>query len=494
MFEPCPYHYLGFNRSPFPSTPDAEHYLLTEKTSTILIELLNVVQHNKGIALIIGDVGLGKTTFIRYFLSHLSETQYVTSLILNSYLQDEALLDGILKDFEVDVSGCSAKNLTNFEEKLTFFNQWLLACFREKKRCVLIIDDAQNLSDSSLEMLRLLTNLETNTEKLLQIILIGQQELFVTLKQPKLRQLYSRIVYQATFNRISYVEARAYVDNKLLMQARDPKAQLLTITPAGLWWLLRSSNFNPRTFNMLLDRGLHACIVNKTNVLGVRCAYLILKDMAWKKSKVKKTSFIWITMFLALLSYFILTDFFSQNVSRKSPSHQLMEHQPLAVVQDIPTPVIAPVRFSNIQNWLSEYGYLENFTGFESALINYDVETMEALLSAYEIKIKISKEKPNPLHVLKTFDLKNDQFLILWKPELWLEKYHYLAESQSVKSLQIALTIVGVYSDAIDGIVGRQTMQALMAFQLKHNLPSTGFPDRNTLFALHMTLRGLQHA
>src|SRR5690606_10455304 len=165
---------LGLERSPFPTTPDAENYFSTGPIEGELAEAVHCVLARKGFVLLTGDVGTGKSTFLRRLLDEVEDRGAIVSLLFNTFLQGPDLLAAICRDFGVKAGTDAAANLDAL-------NRFLLRCWHDGRTCVLVIDDAQNLDVASLELLRLLSNLESGQEKLLQIVLAGQTELVATL-------------------------------------------------------------------------------------------------------------------------------------------------------------------------------------------------------------------------------------------------------------------------------------------------------------------------
>src|ERR1700730_10261491 len=178
---------FGLRENPFRINPDPRFIFLTEQTEAILDELVYGITTRKGLILLSGEVGTGKTMLLRRLLDWLGEQKMPTALIFNSHINPDHLLDFILNDFGVQ---CAS---TLKSEKLMALNRWLLEQYRAGQIPVLIVDEAQGLDTAALEEVRLLLNFETPREKLLQIVLAGQPELEIKLKRHELRQLRQRI-------------------------------------------------------------------------------------------------------------------------------------------------------------------------------------------------------------------------------------------------------------------------------------------------------------
>jgi len=241
---------LGLHRHPFPPTPDAQSYFYTPQLEGDLTELRHCILARKGFVLVTGEVGLGKSTLVRRLLASLQEQQVRSALILNTFLQDEALLDAILADFGLPTGAGMAAGLATL-------NHFLLDGHRCGITSLLVIDDAQNLSGSSLELVRLLCNIETAQEKLLQILLVGQPELETSLNQPSLRQLQSRIVHHTRLRVLQPSELPRYFDFRINAAGADGR---ITLAPAAAALLYRHTQGNVRRVHLVLDRCLYGLI------------------------------------------------------------------------------------------------------------------------------------------------------------------------------------------------------------------------------------------
>ncbi|CCJ48068.1 putative type II secretion system protein [Bordetella parapertussis Bpp5] len=236
---------------PFPPTPDAEHYFHTEWLQARQAEAAHCLASGKGFILLTGEIGTGKSTFLRQLLAALAERQALrTSLVFNTFLQGEALLAAILKDFGLPAHGSAADHV----ERL---NAFLLEQWRAGALCVLCIDDAQNLSLESLELLRLLSNLESGQEKLLQIVLCGQPELAERLARPEIRQLTSRIGEHIRLHTLDRAETGRYAAFRLAVSGA---AGRIDLSPRAVAALYRRSRGNARRIHQILDRALYGVL------------------------------------------------------------------------------------------------------------------------------------------------------------------------------------------------------------------------------------------
>jgi general secretion pathway protein A len=216
--------YFGFSELPFTIAPNPRYLYLSEQHREALASLLYGINSNGGFVLLTGDVGTGKTTVCRCLLEQLPEHAEV-AFILNPKYSITELLEAICDELKISYQH-SGHRIKGYIDAL---NAHLLESHARGINTVLIIDEAQNLSFDVLEQIRLLTNLETSSQKLLQIILIGQPELLATLARPELRQLNQRITARYHLKALSREELSAYVAHRLAVGGRAAPL----FTPAG---------------------------------------------------------------------------------------------------------------------------------------------------------------------------------------------------------------------------------------------------------------------
>lgn len=248
---------LGLVRNPFPYTPDAGCYFLTPHLQEQVMELAHCITARKGISLLTAEVGMGKSTLVRRLMAGLAGKNVVSALVFNTFLQGPELLAAVLQDFGLSSAGSMAADIN-------ILNTFLLDNHRAGKTCLLVIDDAQNLSASSLELVRLLCNLETDQEKLLQILLAGQPELEETLSQHSLRQLRSRLVKHARLHGLHSTEIADYVKFRFESSGSDGTLQLAADACQMLW---RETRGVPRHVHLIMDRCLYGLAARQARVI-----------------------------------------------------------------------------------------------------------------------------------------------------------------------------------------------------------------------------------
>jgi len=239
--------YFGLAEEPFSIAPDPRYLYMSQRHQEALAHLLYGVNAGGGFVLLTGEVGAGKTTVCRCLLEQIPESCDV-AYIFNPKLTVEELLSTICAEFGIT---CPPGN-TSVKVYIDCINAYLLDAHARGRHTVLIIDEAQNLSADVLEQLRLLTNLETNQRKLLQIILLGQPELATMLAQPELRQLAQRIIARYHLGPLGKQEIAAYVQHRLGVSGAQ--RQLFPLALMGR--LYRLSGGIPRIINVLCDRAL----------------------------------------------------------------------------------------------------------------------------------------------------------------------------------------------------------------------------------------------
>jgi len=242
---------------PFNVTSDPAFFFLSHKHKEALSHLVYGTTQRKGIIVITGEIGTGKTTLCRFFLDQLGKN-VKTAFILNPYFSDIQLLEAILKDFGINARG---KTRLSYVDQL---NRFLLHETTCGNNVVLIIDEAQNLKPNQLEQVRLLSNLETEKDKLLQIILVGQPELNRRLDLYDLRQLKQRIMVRYHITPLDKDETREYINHRLSIAGSMGR---IRFSEEALKAVAEFSGGTPRLINIICDRALLAGFVAETDCI-----------------------------------------------------------------------------------------------------------------------------------------------------------------------------------------------------------------------------------
>ncbi|HEY6546648.1 MAG TPA: AAA family ATPase, partial [Vicinamibacteria bacterium] len=249
--------YYGFTEKPFNLTPDPKYLYQSRRHTEAVAHLEYGRRERGGFIVITGEVGTGKTTLARYFLGRLPEGT-ATAVVLYPALTAAELLKSILDDLKAPREGASLKDLVDS------LHRFLLRAREEGRDVVLLIDEAQDLSPEVLEQIRLISNLETDTQKLIQIVLIGQSELVEMLSRRELRQLAQRVTARYHLAPLSRQETDDYVRHRLAVAGGAGK---VSFAPRALAAVHGLSGGIPRLINLICDRALLAGYVRGTRLV-----------------------------------------------------------------------------------------------------------------------------------------------------------------------------------------------------------------------------------
>ena len=251
--------FFGLNEKPFTITPDPRYLYLSRRHADALAHLIYGISESGGFIQLTGEVGTGKTTLIRSLLEQLPEKAEI-ALILNPHLSAREFIENICEELRMPIPADGSVRAL-----IASLNRQLLQAHAQGRRIVLIVDEAQTLNPDLLEQVRLLTNLETATQKLLQIILIGQPELRDVLGRPEMRQIAQRITGRYHLEPLSRAETAAYVRHRL----RVAGCQTPVFDGGAIRELYRHSKGIPRLINVVADRALLAAYTqDRTKVNG----------------------------------------------------------------------------------------------------------------------------------------------------------------------------------------------------------------------------------
>jgi general secretion pathway protein A len=260
--------FFGLKENPFNVNPDPRYLFLTKQIEEALSGLMYGIQTRKGFITLTGEVGTGKTTLVNRLLDWLHLKRTKTAFLFNSRMNTNQLFDFILAEFEIP---CENKSKS---QQLMKLNHWLLERYRAGETAVLIVDEAQNLTFPVLEEIRLLTNLETSTEKLLQIVLSGQPELEERLKLPQLRQLRQRITLRCRTMPLSKEQTRDYIHERLRIAGADPQQEIFSAKAVDSVHFF--STGIPRVINLLCEHALINSFVDQEKVVESK----VIEDVA----------------------------------------------------------------------------------------------------------------------------------------------------------------------------------------------------------------------
>ncbi|MCA9400342.1 MAG: AAA family ATPase [Candidatus Omnitrophica bacterium] len=260
---------------PFNITADPDFFYSSQRHAEAFSHLSYGIKERKGIIVISGEIGTGKTILCRTLLNHLDE-HVKTALILNPSFSDLQLLQLVLKDL-----GIPMKDKMNKFSMIDALNEYLINESIQGNNVVLIIDEAQNLGIRQLEQVRLLSNLETEKQKLLQIVLIGQPELLEKLKLPELRQLNQRVTVRYHMMPLDPHELKNYIHHRLNRARKNPQEpHNIYFTEEAIEAIYDISGGTPRMVNILCDRALLAGFVAETKHINKEIIFQCAREVA----------------------------------------------------------------------------------------------------------------------------------------------------------------------------------------------------------------------
>jgi len=255
--------YYGLAEKPFSLTPDPKYLYKSESHGSAFDLLQYAIRRREGFVAITGDIGTGKTTLCRALLEQIDRKTF-SALVLNPFLSEEDLLKLILQDFGVvsreEIKSGRLAGVSK-QELIDTLYDFLLSLLPLQASAVLIIDEAQNLPLQVLEQIRILSNLETDKDKLLQIVLVGQLNLNTLLRSPEMRQLDQRVSIRYELKPLTGDEVAAYVSHRLTLAG----GSALTFDPKALRLVHKFSGGIPRLVNLICDRALLAAYSLRTN-------------------------------------------------------------------------------------------------------------------------------------------------------------------------------------------------------------------------------------
>ena len=264
--------YFGFREEPFSITPDPRFLFLTSQHREALNHMLYGIRQRKGFICLTGEVGTGKTTLCRALLRRLGY-RYRTALILNPMLTETQLLRAVVDEFGIQTKRRDRLGYMNL------LNRFLLDTNAAGQDAVVIIDEVQDMPLRTLEMTRLLSNLETESQKLLQIILVGQPELRELLARPTLRQLAQRITVRFHLRPMDRDDTERYLRHRLSVAVRAEGGPPVWFDRAAVQEIFRHSRGTPRLVNAIGDKALLAGYVYGTSRIDKRLVRLAVKEL-----------------------------------------------------------------------------------------------------------------------------------------------------------------------------------------------------------------------
>jgi general secretion pathway protein A len=329
--------FFALKEKPFALTPNPRFLFLSKTHNEVYAHLIYGIESRAGFVEVTGEVGTGKTTILRTLLSHLDDSKYRVAFIFNPKLTAFELLRNINREFGVDDDGASNPDLIHA------LNAFLLAENKAGRTPILVIDEAQNLSGEVLEQIRLLSNLETEDDKLIQVILVGQPELRHHLSDHSLRQLNQRIAVRYQLRPLNREETASYILHRLNIAGR-PDGNLFSA--AALKRVFACSGGIPRRVNLICDRSLLTAYSEERGVISARDVNQADKELAgmgegaqnnfempWKALTVSA-----VAVLVMFMVFFLISSF------SKAPDETLVQTQPAQAVEQKTTSRAEPAR------------------------------------------------------------------------------------------------------------------------------------------------------
>ncbi|MEJ2642185.1 MAG: AAA family ATPase [Desulfosarcinaceae bacterium] len=514
-------HYFGLLTHPFPVAPDDENFYFSEHINQIIAEIVHGVESRKGFMVLTGDIGLGKTTISRRIIAMLEAEGTATALVFHTALQDAELLRQINRDFGLLGQDGNLSDTPILSAEMARLNDFLLSQNRQQKNCTIVIDDAQNLSAESLELVRMISNLEAGQQKLVQILLVGQPELMQRLNSHELRQLKSRIIIQKEVRPLGREELKNYIHFKLNMAG---SSGAISLTRGAFGRIHRLTRGNFRAVNRLMDRTLYvACLKNRQTIdrhmLGLAHADLTVGDgphrRPWKMALAAA-----LCLGLLVSGGYWLKDRWLSAIPAVAASFQANrpDDQAAAVAPQPSAPISAVVNAAAsekaapglaaasaaaapaqvpvtvppaVKAFLSNSDLGRFAAAFSGALVEGDMDSLaKAIYTQTGLQLVQLDHLPGAVrrrHGVLTYPVGPEgqvRHFVLWRPRLEFRKFYYYYVGTEVLALQKWLAHVGFYNDKLDSIVGARLMKGVVDFQRSQGLPVTGFPDAATLFLL----------
>lgn len=261
--------FYGLKQAPFDITPNPRFLFHSHKHREAFNHLVYGIRERKGFVQLTGEVGAGKTTLCRALLEHL-DGKFSTALIMNPVLSGDELMKAIATEFGLDVRRCDRL------ETIAAISDFLLKQTLAGKETVLIIDEAQNLTEELLEQVRLISNIETDDRKLLQIVLMGQPELRDKLNSPRLKQLRQRITVRYHLAPLTRTEVGQYIQHRLALAGSRGAA---AFTWPAIWRVFDYSQGIPRLVNAVCDKALLAGFVENSYRINYRMVGRAIREL-----------------------------------------------------------------------------------------------------------------------------------------------------------------------------------------------------------------------
>jgi len=467
---------LGLERIPFPTTPDASCYFHTPKLEAELGEAVHCVLSRKGFVLITGEVGLGKSTFVRRLTETVIANGCVVAFVLNTFLRGEELLRAINLDFGI-------KPGKTFADDVSRLNTFLVEQHKRGGTALIIVDDAQNLCVESLELLRMLSNFETNQEKLVQILLAGQPELTENLAANAIRQLTSRIVKHVQLLPFDLAETSNYVNFRLTSAGASGR---IVIAPEALRILHQNCAGNPRRMHLIMDRCMYGLVALRTRTITPELVRRAASESGIQPAisrANKHRTVLAVGVGVAMLATVVAASVYNQqkdeNAAVITAANALDTTVPAATNFNVASPAAACLARFGLQD--ANHRIAASLRSADAASVSAEILRQKPALSVVALpsSIKVNNSRSNACVLVS-----GQTRVLLWQPATVFGTFAFGTRGKPVMQLQQALARTGQYSSNIDGLAGQHTMIAIAEFQRSRGIEATGYPDTLTRFVI----------
>lgn len=491
--------FLGLRHNPFAaSMPDDANFHITRQAVTVIERLESAILTRKGILLLTGEDGLGKTTIAQRIAVMLEEKNVATSLVQHPHYQKNDLLRAINRNFGIiDLD-------TTFSGQMELLSAFLVEKNKNGINCAIIIDDAEFLPAECFELIEMISNFDGESGKPVQILLVGETELKENIAIQTPRNLKIKIAVQEEPAPLARTQLQGYLRFKLNTAENNDK---ISIEKQAVKKLFSLSKGNCGRINVIMSQALDHAFMEKT--LTIRKKFI--EDVFFEETQNRsawKNPFLSVSVFAFLLMVIGATvaGYYFYNNRIKPLKSIITDPLPAVVVtKEIPAPVqrepvpappappaeIIPSLNDPVIKFLEGYHLSDFETEFSKALDNDTLpQISKAIFSRTGLELIQFKSIPpalqNKYHILA---IESDHpietlYYLFWKPALVISNYSQGYRGEEIKKLQMLLKNMNLYDYNLDGIVGSKCTNGIIRFQTQNNLEATGFPDPLTLFLL----------
>jgi general secretion pathway protein A len=515
--------FYGFREKPFAMTPNPCFLFLSKNHKEAFAHLLYGIRNNAGFIELTGEVGSGKTTVLRTLLGQLDRETYRTALIFNPCLSALELLQNINREYNIPCDDLNNAKLINS------LNEFLLQENAAGRTVVLVIDEAQNLEPAVLEQIRLISNLETEKDKLLQILLVGQPELEQTLHKPDMRQLSQRITVHYHLKPLDYPDTVAYINHRMEVAGEKNK---VAFSRSALRRIFRYSGGLPRLINSACDRSLLAGYMKNSFVITSRMAATAIADVSREtgpRFSLRRLVPVGLFLCAALVGAGIYVSTVNMGGTRKpemsKPEMSAAEFSRAAGNELAKTSEAESLRgtfniLAHLWNVAPVSGTNKSFSLAQTALdrglqlYRYNGNLGRLLRMDCPAVLELAIPAAAGRRYLVLTGTANDRFLIappilgrsaltaaelemlwtgdtylLWKNAENLSSIKTIGISGAqVKRLQGLLKEAGTYSGPLNAVFDKDTREAVREFQLRQGIQADGVAGSQTLLLLYRTV------